>query len=87
MEQDLLLTGAANKDREGRQKQRRQAKTEKARKTEKAKKTDGSVQKYSHLATAGGQLLYRESARNTSSRHFGLLQYLSVFSLVKWCLC
>ena len=38
MEQDLLLTGAAGKDREGKQRQRRQTKTGKARKTEKANK-------------------------------------------------
>ena len=58
----------------------RQTKTGKARKTEKA---DGSVQRYSYLTTADGQLLYRESAKNTVSRHFGLLQYLSVSSLVE----
>ena len=79
--EDLLLIGAANKDREGRQRQRRQTKTEKA------KKTDGSVQRCPYPATAGGQLLYKESARNTSSRHFGLLQYLSVSGPVKRCLC
>ena len=62
---DLLLIGAASKDREGRQRQRRQTKTEKA----------------------GGQSPYRESARNTTGWHSGLLQYLSVFNPVKWCLC
>ena len=56
----------------------RQIKTEKA-KTEKTDK-DGEGKK---TEKAGGQLPYRESAINTSSRYFGLLQYLSVFSLVE----
>ena len=82
MKQDLLLTGAAGKDREGKQRQGRQRQRRQT-KTEKAKKTDGSVQRYSYLTTAGGQLPYSESAKNTAGRHFGLLQYLSVSSLVE----
>ena len=60
----------------------RQIKIEKA-KTEKAKRQ----RRQTKTEKAGGQSPYRESTRNTASRHFGLLQYLSVFNLVKWCLC
>ena len=45
------------------------------------------LQKCSYLTTADGQLLYKEPSGNTTGRHFGLLQYLSLSSLVKWCLC
>ena len=97
----LLLTGAAGKDREGKQRQRRQTKTEKANKdregkqrqrrqakTEKAKKqTNWYIQRCSYLTTADGQLPYKEPSGNTASRHSGLLRYLSAFSLVKRRLC
>ena len=84
MEQDLLLTGAANKDREGkktekankdreskkdREGKQRQGKQERQRRQ---KKTNWYIQKYSYLAMAGGQLPYKEPAGNTASRHSGL---------------
>ena len=92
-----IKTEKANKGREGKKdregKKTEKAKTEKTgkdregKKTEKAKKTDWYIQRRTYLATAGGQLPYRESARNTAGRHSELLWYLSVFSLVKRYLC
>ena len=55
-------TGKADKDREGK-------KTDKDRE---GKKTNWYIQKCSYLTTAGGQLTYSKSARNTASRHSGL---------------
>ena len=58
-----------------------------ADKDREGKKTNWYIQKCSYLTMTGRQLLYKELARNTSSQHFGLLQYLSMFNPVKWCLC
>ena len=85
MEQDLLLTGAANKDREGkktekankdreskkdREGKQRQGKQERQRRQK--KKQTGIFKNVRILQRQAGSYRTAESARNTASRHSGL---------------